>query len=159
MDITYPSDDFPGLPGLRLAVPEGWMPLDHPDAVAGAVDPESPTEFTTNLLVLTSRVIGDYTLDDVVERQVSQAVAQLGGKVERQERRRIGDVDSVWTEFTFPATGESGVVLFQTQVTVLIPRVRDIADAVTLVGTCAAGASERYAPLFEEIFLSLAVTE
>ncbi len=157
MDLTYPSQEFPGPPALRLTVPETWIRMDHADAVAAAVDPASPREFMTNLLVLTSRAIGNHTLDGLVELQVAQAINQLGGRLEHQEHMQMAGRDSIWSAFSLPPTTEDGVPLFQVQATLLLPRVRQINDTVSLIGTCAAGATSHYAPLFRAIFLSLAV--
>ncbi len=157
MDLSYPSPEFPGPPALRLTVPDTWIRMDHPDAVAAAVDPASPPEFMTNLLVLTSRAVGEHTLEMLVDLQVTRALEQLGGNLEHQEHMQMAGRDSIWTAFTFPPSEEGGLPLFQVQATLLLPRVRQINDTVSLIGTCAAGATSHYAPLFRATFLSLAV--
>ena len=157
MDLAFPSPDFPSPPSLRLVVPTGWVYVDLPDAVAAAADPASPPEFTTNLLVTVNRVVGELSLDEVVERQLSSATEGLGGRIDRQEHRPLAGSDAVWSAMSFPARGDRPVPLFQAQATLVVPRRARVADAVTLVATCAQSLASHYSPLFRESFHSLVI--
>ncbi len=157
MDLIYPSTDFPPPPALRLRVPDGWVRVDTPDALLAAADPGSAPGFVANLLVTVGRIVGDDDLDAVVQRQ--QQTASPDAQLERQDREPIAGLDAVWSATSYTPTADRPVPVFQAQATLLVPRRDRVADAVTLIGSCAAASSAHYAPIFREAFLSLVVDE
>ena len=155
MDLIYPSTDFPPPPAVRLQVPDGWIRVDAADALLAAADPGSSPGFAANIIVTVGRVVGDEDLDAVVERQ--QQAAGRETHLERQAHEPIAGRDAVWSATTYAPTTQRPVAFFQAQATLLIPRRERVADAISLIGTCAAASSEQYAPIFRDAFLSLVV--
>jgi hypothetical protein len=159
MDISFPSPDFPGPPSFTLAVPDGWVLVDLPDAVVAAADPASPEGSATNLLVTVSRVVGEHDLASLVAHQVRTATGDLGGVLDRQQHEPIAGEDAIWSAFTFPQVTHRPVPTFQAQAALLLPRREGVSDLVTLVATCAATLAPHYSPLFRATFLSLALAD
>ncbi len=157
MDLIYPSTDFPPPPAVRLRVPDGWVRVDAPDALLAAADPSSPPGFVANLIVTVGRIVGDDDLDAVVQRQLQTAGGNA--QLERQDHEPIAGRDAVWSASTYAPTADRPLPFFQAQATLLVPRRERVADAVTLIGSCAAASSAHYSPIFRDAFLSLVVDE
>ncbi|WP_313664092.1 LpqN/LpqT family lipoprotein [Cellulosimicrobium cellulans] len=132
-ELRYPSDDFPAPVGVRLDVPDRWVPLPHvalPLALGREVE---EGEFNPNVIVVVSRIRAEQTLDD--------AHAEVLRKLKPLPRLRQldgGDVDvdglpGRWVEASFKGGG--GAVLVQSVRTVVVPR-GPVADLVQTTGTC-----------------------
>jgi hypothetical protein len=157
MDLIYPSTDFPPPPAIRLRVPDGWVRADVPEALLAAADPSSPPGFVANLIVTVGRIVGDDDLDAIVQRQ--RQAAGRDARLEREDREPIAGRDAVWLATSYAPTADRPIPLFQAQATLLVPRRDRVADAVTLIGSCAAASSGHYSPIFRDAFLSLVVDE
>jgi len=159
MDIIYPSADFPGPPSLRMAVPNGWRPMNYPDAALAVVDPESPEGVTVNLVVTINRIVGDQSLAEVADIQLADTTVDLGGQVERRAEEPVAGYPAVWAALSYPPRGERRVSLFQAYTTLLVPRRARVADVVTMIATCPAALAEHYGAVFRAAFLSLVIAE
>ena len=68
MELTYPSDTFPGPPSVRMTFPDTWVARPAASAIISAVDRDGPTDFGTNVVVIVSRILNDWMRNKLVSR-------------------------------------------------------------------------------------------
>ena len=68
MELSYPSERFPGPPVIRLDIPEGWEAADSPTANITVFDTNSPDHFRVNLMVSVRRMQTEASISQVATR-------------------------------------------------------------------------------------------
>lgn len=155
MDLTFPSEISPATPPFRMRLPAGWEPRPHATAAGFAVDTRSPEGFTVNLVVLVSRVIGDATLDELVDAaHAAPANARYGARELGRQRTRIAGNDAVLSVVTLEQE-DLPFPIFQAQAALLLAGDDGISHLVHAYATCPSALSDRYAAAFRAMFATL----
>jgi hypothetical protein len=153
MELTYPSALSPAPPSFRMTFPPGWEERPHATAAAFAVDSNSPEGFHVNVIVLTTRVLADASLDTLVEElQAAPGVASMKPDLQGRRHDTINGHDAVLSAMTLNAE-KLPFPLFQTQAAVLLPL--EVPYLVHAYATCPAAAADEYATTFRAIFATL----
>jgi hypothetical protein len=154
MELTYPSALSPAPVSFRLRLADGWEPRPHASAAAFAIDTRSPEQFTVNLLMLTTRVRRDASLEELVEAaQSSPQTARFGPTVQRRVRHEIGGREALLSVLTLAKP----MPLFQAQVAVLVRRDSGLHDLVHGYATCPAALAKQYGAVFRAMFETLTI--
>jgi hypothetical protein len=153
VELTYPSALSPAPPAFRLSLPEGWEERPHATASAFAVDTRSPADFTVNLVVLSTRVLVETTLDELVETAAAAHGAKmLDPRLHGRRHETIDGHDAVLSAVTF-RSDRLAFPLFQTQAALLTGQ--GTKHLIHCYATCPAAFADDYATTFRAIFASL----
>ncbi|MEV8517465.1 DcrB-related protein [Dactylosporangium sp. NPDC051484] len=156
MELTYPSLLSPAPPAFRLSLPESWQERAHASASAFAVDTHSPADFTVNLVVLSSRVLTEASLDELFEAAAeSNKTNMLEPQLHGRRHETIDGRDAVLSAVTFRSE-KLPFPLFQTQAALLVGQ--GTKHLLHCYSTCPAAFADDYAVTFRAIFASLHVT-
>jgi hypothetical protein len=157
MHVHYPSDQLPGLPSFRLAVPEGWALAPDPRALATLIGPTSASGYRSNAIVRTHRVALPVDLLAIVG--AARARAEYEVDVASETTRSVGG---------WPAVESHGVLhggafaepVREARVVVAVERPdHGFADLVTLVVTAAASHYGQVEPQVAQLVASLDVAD
>ena len=159
MDLNYPSPQFPARPTIGLSLPDSFKPLISPSAIIGAVDTDSPEGFTSNIIVICTRVIVDVTLDEMAADVRDKTVAEYpAARASATEHFQISGRDALATVLALqPAGIDFEVEQFQTVVFVATAN-DEIRDLLQIHATYALSVREHYAPLFHDAVRSMTVS-
>lgn len=98
--LTYPSARFPGPPSVSLELPEGWVPLEAPEAALAATLARSGPCAPTVLVVIESAPAGA-TVHDGIDRMGRLAVAN-GGEASDPYAAQVGELSFLGCDSTWP---------------------------------------------------------
>ncbi|WP_213455525.1 DcrB/PsbP domain-containing protein [Rhizomonospora bruguierae] len=153
MELTYPSALSPAPPPFRLSLPDSWEERPHATASAFAVDTNSPADFTVNLVVLSTRVLVEATLDALVDTAAeARGTKMLDPRVHGRRHEPIDGHDAVLSAVTF-RSDRLPFPLFQTQAALLTGQ--GTKHLIHCYATCPAAFADDYATTFRVIFASL----
>ena len=158
MELSYPSERFPGPPVIRLAIPDGWEPADSPTANITIVDTASPEHFRVNLMVSVRRM------------QTDASIGQVATRFADETRSRYPDYEIVGERLA-PLNGHEAVFraqrvtplaspypLFQAEVLLFGPTpAPGLQDLVQVHATCPGDLAEHYGSIFRTMVESLQV--
>src|SRR3954463_11675443 len=151
MRFHHPSPQLPPYPAFEIEVPDGWRPDEAPDCLGVFFDPESEG-FRTNVLVSADRVTAEIDLETAARTTLQQASSFADFQVEQEH---LVDVDGRPASLRFQSFAANGVDdrLLQMQVLFFAPANgrSKTHDLFHIDGTCLAGDTEQYAPVFMEI--------
>ena len=82
--LQFPSEQFPGYPGVGLVQPEGWQPLPEVGLPLALAKDAADGEFRANVITVLNRVRAEHSLDQAV----GEVVARLTGLPQFQELGR-----------------------------------------------------------------------
>lgn len=156
MELSYPSDTFPGPPNVRMQFPDTWVARPAASAVISAVDRDSPSDFGTNVVAIVSRILNEHPLEEMVGVMWSQTTARYPGAQQVESSRgTIAGHPSATTVIALRPP-DTPVALAQVQTILFVPTVDPAQrDLVQLHGTCSLDTLPAYQTVFESIFASL----
>ena len=151
--LVIPSGEVPGPAAVSVELPEGWSATPAPGVTAIALAPEIEGRFRPNIVLTHARMpaASDLAVIAGAGRQVVEALPDFVG--EPDSVVSIGGRPTIVREFAFRDT-DSGLGLYQLQVQALMPVGFDLADLVTLSGTCS-GSELEFVPVLRAIADSL----
>lgn len=158
MELSYPSDTFPGPPALRMTFPDTWA--SHPVATAtiSAVDQGSTDDFGTNVVVVVSRILHDHPLEEMVTIMWSQTTASYPGAEQLSSSRGTTAGQPSATTVIALRPPDTPMPLAQVQTILFVPTADpDQRDLVQLHGTCNLDTLASEQTVFESIFASLTI--
>ena len=158
MELSYPSDTFPGPPSVRMTFPDTWVARPAASAVISAVDRDSPNDFGTNVVVIVSRILNEHPLEEMVGVMWSQTTARYPAAQQIESSRgSIAGQPSATTVIALRPP-DTPVPVAQVQTILFAPTVDpDQRDLIQLHGTCQLDTLPTYQTVFESIFASLTI--
>ena len=159
MDLSYPSSQFPARPSIALSLPDTFTPLISPTAIVAAVDTASPAGFTSNLLVICTRVIVDVTLEELAADVRDKTIAEYPtARSSSTERFVICGHDCLATVLALKPP-DLPFEVEQLQTVVLVPSANpEIRDLLQVHATYAASARDPYASLFHDAVQAMVIS-
>ena len=151
--LVIPSAAIPGPAPVSLTVPEDWIASAAPAVTAIALAPEREGHFRPNVVLTHARMPADADLALLASagRQVVEALPEFTGGPDQitQHHGR----PTVFREFAY-RDPQTDLGLYQLQVQTLIPVGHELADLVTMSGTCS-GSELDVVPILRAIADSL----
>jgi len=158
MELSYPSDTFPGPPSLRMQFPASWIAHPATSTVISAVDQDSPGDFGTNVVAIVSRVLDEHTLEEMVRVMWAETIARYPGAQQLESRRATTAGQPSASAVIALRPPDTPVPIAQVQAILFIPTADPAQrDLVQLHGTCTLDVLPTYQPIFDAIFASLVV--
>jgi hypothetical protein len=133
--VTFPSETFPPFPALSLDLPDGWQPVQAPDAVLAAVRPAGDAEFTPNVVVGLTRVPLDEDITPSVEALTAETRALPEVAVVAAQPADVGGLPGYALEVSY--VHEAAGTAVQCHRLALVPR-GEAQDLLHAVGSCGA---------------------
>lgn len=142
--IQFPSNEFPAIPSISLALPMNWSGVQVPATLLAAQKKVDEGEFASNVIVRSQRVASAVDLPDAA-RIVDEGIAGL------QDVQEIGrwlvksaQVEGYATEFAF-RDDQAGTLAQAWRVFVV--KQGEIADIVEVVGSVSPARKEDFMEL------------
>jgi hypothetical protein len=158
MELSYPSDTFPGPPALRMTFPDTWVSHRVASAVISAVDEGSTSDFGTNIVVVVTRILHDHPLEEMVGVMWSETTASYPGAEQVGSSRGTTAGQPSATTVIALRPPDTPMPLAQVQTILFVPTVDpEQRDLVQLHGTCTLDELATEQAVFESIFASLSV--
>ncbi len=156
MELTYPSDTFPGPPSVRMTFPDTWVARPAASAIISAVDRDGPTDFGTNVVVIVSRILNEHPLEEMVGVMWKQTTASYPAAQQVESSRGTVAGQPSATTVIALRPPDTPAPVAQVQTILFVPTVDpDQRDLIQLHGTCKLDALLTYQTVFESIFASL----
>jgi hypothetical protein len=158
MELSYPSDTFPGPPQLGMTFPDTWVGHPAASAVISAVDQDSPSDFGTNVVVIVSRILNEHPLEEMVGVMWSQTTARYPAAEQLSSSRGTTAGHPSATTVIALRPPDTPVAVAQVQTILFVPTSDPVQrDLIQLHGTCTLDTLATYQTVFESIFASLTV--
>ena len=146
--VVYPSATLRPVPSFTIAVPQGWVVDEAPDAIGVLRTPEEVDGFWVNLLITADRIDRRLKLAHAASISLEQILAQSPDAKVLHDRLATDAGMSTYLRI-MELTSPAGTPLVQVQGLVAAPaedgaKTRDLFQ---LMGTCPAGRVKQFGPV------------
>lgn len=159
MEITYPSERFPGPPRIRFDLADGWDVADAPPAQITVFDTNSPEHFRVNLMISVKRIATEATIVRVAEQFAEETRSRYPDyDIVGERRTMLNGLEAIVRAQAVTPLG-SEYPIFQAELLQFAPDPRPgLRDLVQLHASCPGDMAEHYSPIFKAMIESLTLT-
>lgn len=151
----FPSAEFPELPALTMAIPEGWAARQVPGTLLAVVLDRGPGAFSPNIVITLTR--GTQSTWEQAEAAVDEYAAGLQD-VETAPRERVVLGERRWSVLEFAHVIPEAGTVFQTIATTLVDR-GPVFDLIRATSTVTPDVLDATQPQVRAAIGSIRITE